>query len=281
MKCAWDQYLRLLPLWMRRHVDQLGQDKLLELRLRIGQQPELVFQNKSLWLDRAAAPEDLTFCINAASGYSPWASETSAKGYITAPGGHRIGICGSYVSGKQISQIRRPEMLCLRVARDFPGIAKDAACSVESTLIIGRPGSGKTTLLRDLIRQYADSGSGSVSVVDEREELFPRTHNGACFCPGKRTDILSGCSKTHGIEMVLRNMTPAVIAIDEITATADCEALLHAGWCGVQLIATAHAGNLQDLLSRPIYRPIIESNLFQRFLVLRPDKTWYVERSKS
>lgn len=279
MNCAWDQYLRLLPAWMRPQVDQRGRDRLLELRLRIDQPPELVFQSRSEWLERKTQPEDLTYCINAASGYSPWASETSSKGYITAPGGHRIGICGSYVAGRQTNQVKRPDMLCLRVARDFPGIAKNAIVSYESTLIIGRPGSGKTTLLRDLIRQYADEGGVCVSVVDEREELFPRTQNGPCFYPGRRTDILSGCSKVQGIEMVLRNMTPSVIAIDEITAQEDCEALLHAGWCGVQLLASAHAGSLQDLQTRPIYRPLVESHLFRRFFVMKPDKSWHVERS--
>lgn len=279
MNCAWDQFLRLVPPWMRGKVDTAGKDKLLELRLRRNLPPELVFQNGYIELDRLVQQEDLNFCINAASDYSPWASETTAKGYITAPGGHRIGMCGSYIYGRQTNQIVRPDMLCLRVARDFPGIARSAADSAESTLILGRPGSGKTTLLRDLIRQYSDRCKENVSVVDEREELFPRTKNGSCFFPGKHTDVLSGCSKKQGIEIVLRNMTPTVIAIDEITAQEDCQALIHAGWCGVQLLATAHAADLNDLKTRPVYRPLIDSSLFQRFLILKPDKTWHMERS--
>lgn len=279
MNCEWDQYLRLLPPWMREKVDRLGKDTLLELRMRANLPPELVFHNGSTYLDQAVRQEDLKHCINAASSYSPWASETTAMGYITAPGGHRIGICGSYIKGKINEQIVRPDMLCLRVARDFLGIAKDAAEVLDSTLIIGRPGSGKTTLLRDLIRQYSDRKNVTVAVVDEREELFPKSQAGNCFFPGKHTDILSGCSKTKGIDMVLRNMTPTVIAIDEITAQEDCNALLHAGWCGVHLLATAHAADLRDLQTRPVYQPLIQSKLFRRFLVLNPDKTWHLERS--
>ncbi|MBO5317090.1 MAG: stage III sporulation protein AB [Oscillospiraceae bacterium] len=279
MNCEWDQYLRILPLWMREEVNRAGKDKLLELRLRLNLPPEMVFSEGSRYLKRMTQQQDLNNCINAATGYSPWASETVSRGYITVPGGHRIGICGTYINTKQSNQILRPSMLCLRVARDFPGIAKSAATTAESTLILGRPGSGKTTLLRDLIRQYGSSNNGSIAVVDEREELFPRAQDNLCFSPGTHTDVLSGCGKLRGIEMVLRSMTPAFIAVDEITAKEDCEALLHAGWCGVRLLATAHATDTYDLRKRPIYRPLIESNLFQRFLIMKPDKTWYMERS--
>ena len=73
-------------------------------------------------------------------------------------------------------------------------------------------------------------------------------------------------------------MGPDTIAIDEITAYEDCQALLQAGWCGVSLLATAHAGSREDLLRRPVYRPIIESGLFDTLLVLSGDKTWHAER---
>jgi stage III sporulation protein AA len=133
-------------------------------------------------------------------------------------------------------------------------------------------------LLRDLIRQKSNQGSGCIAVVDEREEIFPYVHNQPCFSLGKHTDVLSGCSKTQGIEIVLRNMGPDIIAVDEITAAEDCAALLHAGWCGVRLLATAHAGSLKDLLSRPVYQPIIKSCIFDTVLIMNADKTWTAER---
>lgn len=279
MRCAWQTFINLLPVWMREQVDKQGREGLQELRLRLGAPPELVLGNGSVWLQRAVQPEDLRFCVNVASKYSPWAANTASRGFITAPGGHRIGLCGNaVVENGVMTGIRSVTSLCLRVARDFPGIAHKAVCYQGSVLIIGKPGSGKTTLLRDLIRQRSDAGTGSVAVVDEREEIFPCSLNEICFPIGMHTDVLSGCSKAQGIESVLRSMGPDTIAVDEITAQEDCNALLHAGWCGVKLLATAHAGSRNDLYSRSVYRPIVESKLFETLLIMQPDKSWYAER---
>lgn len=279
MQCAWNAFINLVPTRFREDVDKFGKDTLQELRLRLGLPPELFFENRSVELKQIVKQEDLQHCINYASRYSPWVAGTAEDGYITAPGGHRVGICGRYVqSDRGKGSFSFPMMLSLRVARDFPGIGRKAAAFSGSVLIIGKPGCGKTTLLRDMIRQRSDHSSGSICVVDEKEELFPRFQDQLCFFPGKHTDVLSGCGKKRGIEMVLRNMTPTAIAIDEITAEDDCLGLLSAGWCGVDLFATAHAGSKSDLYSRPIYRGIVKSGLFQTLLVMHPDKSWKAER---
>ena len=279
MRCAWQAYINLLPHWMRQEVDERGREELQELRLRLGQPPQLVFQQRIDTIPNTVIVQDIAFVINAASEYSPWAAGTVKQGFLTAPGGHRIGICGvCTVADGNISGITLPTSLCMRVARDFTGIAGKAAEVCGSVLIIGPPGSGKTTLLRDLIRAKADAGQGSVAVVDEREELFPLYKGQTCFLPGKQTDIISGCPKKDGIEAVLRSMNPEWIAVDEITAQADCDALLHAGWCGVNLLATAHAGSVQDLKTRLIYQTLISQKLFSTVLILRKDKSWTMER---
>lgn len=279
MRCAWQAFVNLLPVWMRESVDKLGKDTLQELRLRIHLPPELVTSKGVVYLERSVSPDDLKFCVNVASRYSPWAASTVSQGYITAPGGHRIGICGkAIISNGKMSGIDTTSSLCIRVSRDFPGIAAGTGLYTGSLLIIGRPGSGKTTLLRDLIRQRSTEGNATISVVDEREEIFPHAQNQMCFPIGKHTDVLSGCSKVQGIETVLRCMGPEIIAVDEITAVEDCQALIRAGWCGVKLLATAHAGSREDLLNRPVYRPIVESCLFDTLIVMNPDKSWYTER---
>ncbi len=279
MNCAWQAYLNILPHWMRTEVDQQGKEDLQELRIRTGLQPEMICCRNSYTISRRATKEDIAFIINAASEYSPWAAGTTKSGYLTAAGGHRIGICGlAMVSEGKMRSISVPTSVCIRVARDFTGIASKTANITGSILIIGPPGSGKTTLLRDMVRCKSDREPGSVAVVDEREELFPTYKGQPCFYPGKHTDILSGCSKTEGIEAVLRSMNPVWIAVDEITSQADCEALLHAGWCGVDLMATAHAGSLDDFISRPVYKPLVEKKLFSAIIVLRRDKSWTVER---
>ena len=276
MKCAWKELLAILPPWCRSDVDTLGRDTLQELRLRLELPPELIRSNGAVKLKRSVKQEDLSYIVNTASRYSPWAAATAAQGYITAPGGHRIGLCGQAVTqGCDMTGLRQVTSLCIRVARDLPGIAGKLQCNSGSVLIIGRPGSGKTTLLRDLIRQRSDSDRGSIAVVDERGELFP---SGADFSPGCRTDIMTGCSKAQGIEMLLRTMGPATIAVDEITSERDCDALVKAGWCGVSLLATAHASCKEDLHARPVYKPLVKSHLFDTLVVLRPDKSWKAER---
>ncbi len=279
MICAWKELISILPEWMRSTVDKQGKENLQELRLRLGKPPELVMGKEWQRLSRNVTAEDLKFCINTASRYSPWAVDSVFQGYLTASGGHRIGMCGDTVcDGNIVRGIRNLSSLCIRVARDFPGISSDLSTDQRSILIIGSPGSGKTTLLRDLIRQISNHGSGSIAVVDERGEIFPQCGGKSCFDTGLRSDVISGCSKTNGIEMVLRTMGPSTIAVDEITAESDCDALIRAGWCGVRLLATAHASCISDLYNRPIYRKLWKSGLFECVLVLQKDKTWSIER---
>lgn len=274
MKCAWKELLAILPPWIAKQADGQGRDGLQELRLRLGQAPELVIGGRSQWGTGRVEEKDLNFVVNVASRYSPWAAQTVAQGYLTAPGGHRIGLCGeAVVEHGQMRGIRRVTSLCIRVARDFPGIGEKAPPD-GSVLILGPPGSGKTTLLRDLIRLRSDRGPGSVAVVDERGELFPA----GCFETGKRTDVLTGCSKAQGIDAALRTMGPTVIAVDEITAEEDCQALIRGSCCGVALLATAHASCKADLLNRPVYQSLAHSRIFDKILILQPDKSWKMER---
>ena len=272
MRCAWKELLEILPQRLRREVDQLGRDGLQELRLRFHAPPELVLQGESRWLQGKISREELSFVVNAASRYSPWAAESMSQGFLTAPGGHRIGICGQavYKEGR-VSGMREITSLCIRVARDFPELGdrlKGLCCSV---LILGAPGWGKTTLLRCLIRQYAQNIQ--VSVVDDRGELFPDG-----FVRGPKMDVLTGCPKGEAMERVLRTMGPACIAVDEITAEEDCKALISAANCGVILLATAHGASLRDFRTRPVYQRLSGQGVFDTLVTLKPDKSWQVER---
>lgn len=272
MICAWDALLGILPLWLREDVDKLGKDRLQELRMRINGPPELLLDFRSVFLKRAVCREDISFVVNGASRYSPWAAVTIAKGYLTAPGGHRIGLCGEIVSKEgEITGIREISSLNIRVARDFPGIGKPVLSAKGSVLILGPPGWGKTTLLRDMVRQLSENAC--VAVVDERGELFP-----SGLPLGKRMDVLTGAPKKQGMEMVLRSMGPQWIAVDEITAEGDCEAILQAFGCGVNLIASAHGACIEDFYRRAVYKPLINHRIFETVYIMCPDKSFRTER---
>ena len=272
MICAWKELLGILPPYLRADVDRYGKDAAQEIRLRLDRPPGLVLPLKTITIGKPVSVEDLNFVVNTASRYSPWVAETTADGYITAPGGHRIGICGEVVlKGGKMAGFRTIRSLNIRIARDYPGIAMPLAHVKGNILIVGKPGSGKTTLLRDLIRQRACKEN--ISVVDERGELFPKGWDA-----GESADIMAGCAKVQGIDAVLRTMNPDTIAVDEITASADCDALIQAGWCGVRLLATLHGTGIHDLRNRRVYRPIIESGLFDTLVILNRDKSFRTER---
>lgn len=279
MNCAWQPFIELLPLWMREYVDKHGREHLQELRLRVNSPPMLKLRYGVEVMNRTVSSEDLSFCINMVTQYSPWSASTAPKCYYTASGGHRIGLCGNVVyRDGQARGVRDVTSLCIRIARDFCGIARDIGKLKGSVLILGKPGTGKTTLLRDYIRQLSADNDECITVVDERQEIFPFYRSSFCFDIGINTDVISGCDKSLGIEVALRNNGPTRIAVDEITAQQDCEALMRAGWCGVDLIATAHADSRDDLFNRPVYRPIVSSNLFDNLVIMHSDKTWHLER---
>lgn len=272
MTCAWKELLAVLPLWMRKDVDAQKTDSLREIRLRINAPPELVLASGSKWLQRSLGKEDLDYVVNAASRYSPWTAATAARGFITARGGHRIGLCGEALQKNgEVTGIRAITSLCVRVAGDYPGIAEALKNISGSVLILGAPGWGKTTLLRDLIRQI--SRKEQVCVVDERGELFPPELPG-----GNRTDVLTGCEKKTAIPMLLRTMGPDCIAVDEITEAEDVQALLQAANCGVRLLATAHAASVSEFRSRNVYKPLMDNPVFSTLAVLQKNNTYTIER---
>ena len=278
MGCYWQELLNLLPQWMKDKVDKLGRENLQELRLRIGYVPELWMGKESLYLGRPISGEDLSFCVNMATRYSPWTSSGVSHGFITAIGGHRIGLCGECVyEGDKLRNIPVLTSLCIRVARDHPDVSGLTYRNGGSILIIGPPGCGKTTFLRDLIRKTSDHFEGAVTVVDQRRELFPHSGGKFLFPRGKRTDVLSGADKAKGLDMAIRTMGPKVVAVDEITEYEDCKALEMAAKCGVRLFATAHAGSRTEYMSREVYKPLRELTVFDRLIVMDSSQNWKEE----
>ena len=157
MMCRWQELLQILPKWLSDEVDRHRQDGIQEIRLRTGCFPELNMGRRCSLINRIVTGGDLEFVVNSASRYSPWAASTAQHGFLTASGGHRIGICGETVTHNGVvAGIRKVNSLCIRIARDYSGIGKHIAGYRESVLILGPPGSGKTTLLRDVLRNLAE-----------------------------------------------------------------------------------------------------------------------------
>lgn len=281
MYCLWENFLEILPSRFRADVDKLGKNTLQEFRMRVHQPALLVTSQGSVSLKETITPADVNSVIQIASRYSPWAAATMARGYLTAQGAHRIGVCGeAVIKNGEVTGFREITSLCIRVARDFPGIGEKASKLEGNILLLGPPAWGKTTLLRDLLRQISNQRGQCVGVVDERGELFPKANGRFLFPMGGNLDVVSLCSKADGLDMILRTMGPTCIGVDEVTSVQDCDALVKAGWCGVRLIASVHAKNLCDLKNRPVYKPLVEKGLFDWVLILHEDKSYHWERMK-
>lgn len=280
---AYQQAIQVLPLNLRQwamSVPVEDQERVEELRLRVGGPISLIFPEGERWVQGGTVTErDLEHLVELASGASFHAvADQLRRGYLTAEGGHRIGLCGSVVlQTGSIQGIKDISSAALRVARQRPGVSRgvlERLCrkgQLTSTLILAPPGLGKTTLLRDLIYRVS-SGRGCcpmrVALADERGEIAAMYRGVPQLEVGPRTDILGGCPKGEGLMMLLRGMNPQVLAVDEITAPDDVAALRAAVGCGVVLLATAHGQSREDLERRPLYRSMMQEKIFEKLVCI-------------
>ena len=265
-----------------------------ELRLRVGQPLLVRTLDKDLFINQEGEEtspqkayfikhEDLASAIERMTHSSVYAVEEDLKqGFITLPGGNRVGVTGEAVlQHGQIQTLKHISSLNLRIARDIQGqslkilpllISSDGTLS--HTLIISPPRAGKTTLLRDLIRSISNGvpqlglKGQTVGVVDERGELAGMWQGMPTFDLGFRTDVLDGCPKAGGMSMMVRSMSPQVLAMDELGHTDDVIALADALRTGVQILSTAHASSLEEARNRPVITHLLDQGVFERLVVL-------------
>lgn len=286
---AVSEALAVCPPGVRAAVDRLAmRERIEELRFRTGRPVAVRCGEKEMILPGAVADSAmLGEILSCATGQALYAAQEMLKnGFVTIPGGHRLGVCGTgiYQYGA-IKTLREISSLNLRVARQIRGAANDAADALwthpVSTLVLGAPGSGKTTLLRDLVRQCSDRFGWPMCVADERMELAACRGGAAQFDLGAHTDVLSGIAKGAAIEMLLRSMNPRWIAVDEISAEADVEALVRASYCGVRFLATVHAASFDELDKRPVYRRLMQSQSFETLLLLSAGRRLTIRRGRT
>ena len=269
----YDQAAGLLPFGMRQlalAVPETNRMLAEEIRLRAGQPISITLPCGEMVLPGSpiVSRGDLHTVLEMATHSSAHtALEHVRRGFFTVRGGHRIGLCGTVAEKDgSIHSIRHFSSLNIRIARQIHEISNDLLFCIRSydflpsVLVLAPPGAGKTTLLRDLIRGYSYGVGGAplrVGVADERGELGAIWDGVPQFDLGPHTDIMDGCPKAEGLMMLLRGMSPQVLAMDEITAAEDIDTLETAVGCGVALLASAHGRDIDDLSRRPLYSDLL------------------------
>lgn len=289
-----EDVLKLFPGTLREILGRanLDFDRLQEIRLRVNRPLILLYDGREIFLDGfgrqwptrqkgyTVSPEDITGTLEYISSYSMYAYEEELRqGYLTVQGGHRVGVAGrAVVEGEKLKSVQYISFINVRIAHQIPGCADrllpyvadgDGVCH---TLIVSAPRCGKTTLLRELIRRISDGTDSrpglSVGVVDERSEI------GGCYLGipqndlGVRTDVLDGCPKAQGMMMLVRAMSPAVIAVDEIATGEDIRAVETVAGCGCKVLATVHGNSMEDVRRRPMLEKLVTERIFERYVIL-------------
>ena len=228
------------------------------------------------YVDRCELMETMEYI----AGYSLYAYEDELRqGFLTIQGGHRVGVAGKILMEEgKVRSIRYISFLNIRLAHQVEGCAdKVMPFIVENgevchTLIISPPCCGKTTLLRDVIRQISNGNAWcegkNVGVVDERSEIGGAYQGVPQNDLGIRTDLLDCCPKAEGMMMLIRSMSPEVVAVDEIGTGEDIRAIESVVNCGCKLLATVHGNSMEDMKQKPLLNRLVESHVFERYIVL-------------
>ncbi|NLW55607.1 MAG: stage III sporulation protein AA [Firmicutes bacterium] len=268
-----------------------GWARLEEIRLR-SEQPLQVEMGQSFLVTPAGgltvAPqaacvvraEDVLRTVQLMGGNSLYTLEEELReGYLTLPGGHRVGLAGEcLVEGGHLLRLKRITSLNIRIARELKGIGRGLLPYLVQearplrTVIVSPPQAGKTTLLRDLIRCFSNGedllAPVKVGLVDERGEVAGSYRGIPQLDVGIRTDLLSGCPKRDGVFLLLRSMGPQLIATDEIGRPGDLEMIEEILNAGVGFLTTAHAWDTTDFSARPSLRKLWARGLVERVVVL-------------
>ncbi|MCL1842966.1 MAG: stage III sporulation protein AA, partial [Defluviitaleaceae bacterium] len=265
-----------------RRLEAIGEsefERVTEIRLRVDKPMIIKISGSDNVQEFSPTAEDIRETMEKISQHSFYAFEAElSAGFITLPGGHRVGVSGQVViENGAVKAWRYISGLNIRIAHSVLGCADEVLPHIFKegeflhTMVISPPAYGKTTLLRDIIRQISNGGL-TVGLADERSEIAGCFRGIAQNDVGIRTDTLDGCPKDIAMHMLLRGMSPDVIAVDELGGEADARAVDAVLNAGVKLLCTAHGRDVSDVMANPALSAVLDRGIFERFIVLDKPK---------
>lgn len=262
-------------------------DSVEEVRFRVGRPAQVIGSRADTLLTQYAGitGAEAKIMLENCCGHSVYAKEGElCEGFVTLPGGSRVGICGSPLRSEgKIVRFTNVSSFNFRIARERPGCAEKLMPLFlmrgrpVSALVASRPGVGKTTLLRDCARCLSNGIGVSkpfrVALADERNELSGSIGGVPGFDVGLRTDVMAGIPKSAAMPMLIRSMAPEVIITDELSGAEEMESVSEAVKRGVAVIASIHAGSAAELEKKHWLAEKTRGGLFGRLLLLERNGT--------
>lgn len=276
--------LKCLPITLSKMILEHNIEKIEEIRIRSGKPVILKLGLIEIIVKYVVQATEIIGILQNICNNSIYTYQNQiCNGFITLPGGNRVGISGNVViKDGQVSNISHIYSLNFRIAHQINGASNELLRyildtknnTVFNTLIVSPPGVGKTTIIRDIAKKISDGMAEinfkgiDVSIIDERGEIAAMNKGVVYNDVGIRTDILDNVPKSIGIRMAIRSMAPKVIIADEIGNKNDVEIINYAVCSGVNCIFTAHGSCIDDLIKNEEIKKIINLKLFKKIIFL-------------
>lgn len=276
--------LKCLPTQLAKLILEHNIQKLEEIRIRANKPVILKLGQVEIVLNYTITTNEIIGILQNICNNSIYTYQNQiCNGFITLPGGNRVGIAGNVViKDGQVSNISYIYSLNFRISHQINGASDNILKyvldtennTIYNTLIVSPPGAGKTTIIRDLAKRISNGINEinfrglDVSIIDERGEIAAMTKGITFNDVGIRTDVLDNVPKSIGIRMAVRSMAPKVIIADEIGNKDDVNIINYAICSGVKCIFTAHGSNMEDLLKNNEINKIINLQLFSKIIFL-------------